>query len=101
MWLAVVNVRYRDVGQAVPLLIQLWLFVSPVAYPLSEVEPKWQLLYSLNPVVGIVEGFRWAVLGTQNAPIIPLMLGVVVVSLLLAGGTIYFKRMEETFADEV
>ena len=73
MWLAVMNVRYRDVGQAVPLLIQLWLFVSPVAYPLSEVDPKWQLLYSLNPVVGIVEGFRWAVLGTQNAPIIPLM----------------------------
>ena len=101
MWLAVMNVRYRDVGQAVPLLIQLWLFVSPVAYPLSEVDPKWQLLYSLNPVVGIVEGFRWAVLGTQNAPIIPLMLGVAVVSLLLAGGTVYFKRMEETFADEV
>ena len=101
MWLAVVNVRYRDVGQAVPLLIQLWLFVSPVAYPLSEVEPKWQLLYSVNPVVGIVEGFRWAVLGTQNAPIIPLILGVAVASLLLVGGTIYFKRMEETFADEV
>ena len=63
LWLAVINVRYRDVGQAIPFLIQLWLFVSPVAYPLSVVPEKWRVLYSLNPMTGVIEGFRWALLG--------------------------------------
>jgi lipopolysaccharide transport system permease protein len=59
LWLSAINVRYRDVGQAIPFLIQIWMFASPVAYPVSVVPEKWRLLYSLNPMTGVIEGFRW------------------------------------------
>jgi lipopolysaccharide transport system permease protein len=101
LWLAVINVRYRDVGQAIPFLIQLWLFVSPVAYPLSVVPEKWRVLYSLNPMTGVIEGFRWALLGKPMLDILPIAISIVVVLALLFAGTRFFRRMEETFADVV
>lgn len=101
LWLAVINVRYRDVGQAIPFLIQLWLFVSPVAYPLSVVPEKWRVLYSLNPMTGVIEGFRWALLGKPMMDILPIAISIVVVLALLFAGMRFFRRMEETFADVV
>jgi lipopolysaccharide transport system permease protein len=101
LWLAVINVRYRDVGQAIPFLIQLWLFVSPVAYPLSLVPEKWRVLYSLNPMTGVIEGFRWALLGKPMLDILPIAISIVVVLALLFAGIRFFRRMEETFADVV
>jgi lipopolysaccharide transport system permease protein len=101
LWLSVINVRYRDVGQAIPFLIQLWLFASPVAYPVSVVPEKWRLLYSLNPMTGVIEGFRWALLGKETPDIVPIAVSIAVVLTLLFGGIIFFKRMEETFADVV
>jgi lipopolysaccharide transport system permease protein len=101
LWLSVINVRYRDVGQAIPFLIQLWLFVSPVAYPLSVVPEKWRLIYSLNPITGIIAGFRWTLLGSEMPSLIPLVASIVIVFGLLWGGILFFKRMENTFADVV
>ena len=100
-WLSVINVRYRDVGQAIPFLVQLWMFVSPVAYPISVVPEKWRFLYSLNPMTGVIEGFRWALLGNEMHDLVPIAISIAVVLALLFGGIIFFKRMEETFADVV
>jgi lipopolysaccharide transport system permease protein len=101
LWLSVINVRYRDVGQATPFLIQIWLFASPVAYPLSVVPEKWRLLYNLNPMAGVIEGFRWALTGGESPQLVPIVLSAVIVGGLLYGGMFFFKRMEETFADVV
>jgi homopolymeric O-antigen transport system permease protein len=101
LWLSVINVRYRDVGQAIPFLIQIWLFASPVAYPVSVVPEKWRLLYSLNPMTGVIEGFRWTLLGTAMPNTLPMVISVAVVVALLTGGIMFFRRMEETFADVV
>jgi lipopolysaccharide transport system permease protein len=101
LWLSALNVKYRDVGHTVPLLVQVWMFVSPVAYPISQVPQKWQFLYSLNPVVGVLTGFRWAVLGTPPPNPLALLLGVLALAVLMTGGLFYFKRMEQTFADVV
>jgi lipopolysaccharide transport system permease protein len=101
LWLSVINVRYRDVGQAVPFLIQLWMFASPIAYPMSIVPERWQMLYSLNPVTMIVEGFRWTLLGKPAPPTLPLVISTAVVLILLWGGIIFFRRMEQSFADVV
>jgi lipopolysaccharide transport system permease protein len=101
LWLSAINVRYRDVGQAIPFLIQLWLFASPVAYPLSVVPEKWRFLYSLNPMTGVIEGFRWALLGKEAPDMLPLVVSVGVVLALLFSGILFFKRLEETFADVV
>jgi homopolymeric O-antigen transport system permease protein len=101
LWLSAINVRYRDVGQAIPFLIQIWLFASPVAYPVSVVPEKWRLLFSLNPMTGAIEGFRWALLGTETPDTLAIVFSVVVVLALLVGGIIFFKRMEQTFADVV
>jgi lipopolysaccharide transport system permease protein len=101
VWLSVINVRYRDVGQAIPFLVQIWLFASPVAYPASVVPENWRFLYNLNPLAGIIEGFRWALLGSQNPPIVNLLSTTAVVLALLYGGIVFFKRMEKTFADVV
>ena len=101
VWLSVINVRYRDVGQAIPFLVQIWLFASPVAYSISVVPDKWRFLYYLNPLAGIIEGFRWALLGNQNPPIIVLVSTTAMVLALLYGGIVFFKRMEKTFADVV
>jgi lipopolysaccharide transport system permease protein len=101
VWLSVINVRYRDVGQAIPFLVQIWLFASPVAYSASVVPENWRFLYNLNPLAGIIEGFRWALLGSQNPPIVSLLSTTAVVLALLYGGIVFFKRMEKTFADVV
>ena len=101
LWLAVINVRYRDIGQATSFFIQLWLFVSPVAYPLSVVPEKWRLLYSFNPMTGVIEGFRWALLGNAMPSLVPIAISIAMVIALLYGGIRFFRRMEETFADVV
>ena len=101
LWMSALNVRYRDVGHTIPFLTQFWMFASPVAYPISVVPEKWRLLYSLNPLVGVIEGFRWALLGTANPDFTMIGVSALVVSLLLFGGAVYFKRMERTFADVV
>lgn len=101
LWLSALNVRYRDVRYAVPFLIQIWLFVSPVAYPTSIVPAVWRSFYGLNPMVGIIEGFRWALLGSGEG-VIPLSaISGIVIGLLLIGGAYYFRRTEKTFADFV
>lgn len=101
LWLSVINVRYRDVGQAIPFVVQLWMFASPVAYPISVVPEKWRLFYSLNPMAGVIEGFRWTLTGSERPPVVPIILSALIVGLLLYGGILFFKRMENTFADEI
>lgn len=101
LWLSALNVRYRDVRVTVPFLIQLWLFATPVVYPSSMIPEPWRIVYALNPMVGVVEGFRWALLGTPGATALPMAVSIVTVVALLIGGLIYFRRMEQTFADVV
>jgi lipopolysaccharide transport system permease protein len=101
LWLSVINVRYRDIGQAVPFLLQIWMFISPVAYAVSVVPEKWRLVYSLNPMAGVVEGFRWALTHSESPPILPIVISTIMVAALLYGGLVFFKRMEETFADVI
>lgn len=101
LWLAALNVQYRDVRHTIPFLTQFWLFATPVAYAASIVPAQWRILYGLNPMVGVVEGFRWALLG-HTAGSLPLaLLSAIIVGLLLFGGLVYFRRMEQTFADVV
>lgn len=102
LWTSALNVEYRDVGfVVVPFLTQLWLFVTPVAYPSSLVPEPWRVVYGLNPMVGVVEGFRWALLGTVPLPGRLLLVSVFTVAVLLVSGLYYFRRKEETFADVV
>ena len=101
MLLAAFNVRYRDVRYVLPFMTQLWLFATPVAYPVSIVPEQWQWLYGLNPMVGVVEGFRWALTGTASPSISAIVSSSVVVVVSLLGGAIYFSRTERTFADVV
>ena len=99
LWLTSLNVKYRDVGFIVPFLVQIWLYASPVAYSSSIVPPRWKLLYSLNPMVGVVEGFRWALLGRGQFDPLSLVVSLPLVLLLIISGFWYFHRMERTFAD--
>lgn len=101
LWLAPLNVKYRDVRHTIPFLIQLWMYASPVAYPVSLVPEQWRLLYSLNPMAGVIEGFRWALLGKASPDFMVMAVSAVIVLTLLLGGIMYFKRMERTFADVV
>jgi lipopolysaccharide transport system permease protein len=101
LWLSALNVKYRDVRYTINFLIQFWLFATPVAYPSSLVPERWRPLYGLNPMAGVVEGFRWALLGKQEAPGAMLWVSVAVVILILIGGLYYFRRMEQEFADVV
>jgi lipopolysaccharide transport system permease protein len=101
LWLSPLNVRYRDVGHTIPFLTQFWLYASPVAYPVSLVPEKWRLLYSLNPMVGVIEGFRWTFLGTEAPAFGVIAVSAAMVVLLLVGGIVFFKRMERTFADVI
>jgi lipopolysaccharide transport system permease protein len=98
LWLSALNVRYRDVRYTIPFLAQSWLFVTPVAYSSSLVPPEWQTLYGMNPMVGVVNGFRWALLG-KTPPDPMLFVSVTATVLLLIGGLFYFRRMEKSFAD--
>jgi lipopolysaccharide transport system permease protein len=101
LWLSALNVLYRDVGYILPFLTQIWLLLTPVAYSASEVPDQWRLIYALNPMVGVVEGFRWALLGSANAPGPILIISSTISLLLLISGMYYFRRMERTFADMV
>lgn len=101
LWLAPLNVRFRDVGHTIPFLLQFWMYASPVAYPMSKVPQRWQLLYSLNPMAGVIEGFRWALLGRHRPSLSALIMSTCIVLVLLATGLIYFKRMERNFADVI
>lgn len=101
LWLTTLNVKYRDIGHIIPFLVQVWMYASPVAYPVSIVPEKWRLLYSLNPMVGVIEGFRWAILGTERPDWMVMIVSSLVVVVLLVSGLVYFKRMEQTFADVI
>jgi lipopolysaccharide transport system permease protein len=101
LWLAALSVQFRDVGFVVPFLAQFWMFATPVAYPSSLLSENWRLLYGLNPMVGVIEGFRWALLGAQTAPGPMVIVSSIVALLLLISGAYYFKRLEKTFADVV
>jgi lipopolysaccharide transport system permease protein len=101
LWLSALNVQYRDVRYTIGFLTQFWLFATPVAYPSSLVPAKWRALYGLNPMAGVVEGFRWALLGKADPPGALLAVSIGVVILILIGGLYYFRRMEQTFADIV
>ena len=101
IWLSALNVRYRDVRHTVPFLTQLWLFATPIAYPSSLLDEPWRTLYGINPMVGVVEGFRWALLGTEMSSPAMLVASAVTAMLLLVSGAFYFRRMERSFADVV
>ncbi len=101
LWLSPLNVKYRDVGHTLPFLSQFWMYASPVVYPVSLVPERWQSLYSLNPMVGVIEGFRWALLGKQSPNFMAMAISTAVVFALLLGGIVYFKKAERTFADVV
>lgn len=101
LWLSALNAIYRDVRYVVPFLIQFWMFASPVAYPSSLVPERWRWLYGMNPMAGVIEGFRWSLTGTGAPPNAMLAISTAMVLLLLAAGVIYFQKMEGTIADVV
>lgn len=101
LWLSALNVEYRDVRYVVPFITQFWLFVTPIAYPSSLLSEPWRTLYGLNPMVGVVEGFRWALLGTKTAPGPIIAVSSTAALVILVTGAFYFRRMEKTFADIV
>jgi len=99
LWLSAMNVQFRDVQYTIPFLTQAWLFVTPIAYPSSLLPEPWRTLYGLNPMAGVVEGFRWALLGTNTAPGPMTLVSAVVALTLFISGAFYFRRMEQGFAD--
>lgn len=101
LWLSALNVQYRDVRYTVGFMVQAWLFATPIAYPSSLLSEPWRTLYGLNPMAGVVEGFRWALLGTDTAPGPMIAVSSLAALAILAGGAFYFRRMERTFADVV
>ena len=101
LWLSALNVQYRDIRYTIPFLTQFWLFASPVMYPASLVPERFRAVYGLNPMAGVIEGFRWALLGTDAPEWRMMGVSAGVVAALLAGGLLYFRRMERTFADLV
>jgi len=101
LWLTAMNVQFRDVRYAVPFLVQAWLFATPIAYPSSLLNEPWRTLYGINPMAGVVEGFRWALLGTDTAPGPMIGVSALVAVGLLVSGAYYFRRMERSFADVV
>lgn len=99
LWLGPINVRYRDVKHTVPFLIQIWMYASPVVYPLDIVPEQWRWLYALNPMVGVIEGFRWAVTGQGVPDLVAMGVGLVLIVMLLLGGLVFFRKNEHSFAD--
>lgn len=99
LWLSAMNVQFRDVRYTVPFLTQAWLFVTPIAYPSSLLSEPWRTLYGLNPMAGVIDGFRWALLGTNTAPGPMTFVSAVVALALFVSGAFYFRRMEQSFAD--
>jgi lipopolysaccharide transport system permease protein len=101
LWLSALNVQYRDVRYTLPFLTQFWMYATPIAYSATIVPERFRWLYSLNPMTGVVEGFRWALLGTDSPVGLPILLSILAVIVLLVGGVMYFKHMEDSFADVV
>lgn len=101
LWLSALNVIYRDIGYVLPFLTQFWFYITPVVYSSTEVPENWRLVYALNPMVGVVEGFRWALLGKEAAPDLMVMVSAVIAVVVLISGMFYFRRMERSFADLV
>ena len=101
LWLSPLNSKYRDVGYTIPFLTQFWMYASPVAYSVRLVPEKWRLIYSLNPMAGVIEGFRWALLGNESPAFGAMAVSAFVVIALLLSGIVFFKRMERTLADIV
>jgi lipopolysaccharide transport system permease protein len=101
LWLTALNVKYRDVGVLIPFLTQVWMYGSPIAYSAEIVPGRWLWLYSLNPLFGVVEGFRWALLGKSAPALGPLALSSGIVILMLASGLWHFRRTEREFADNI
>jgi lipopolysaccharide transport system permease protein len=99
LWLSAINVQYRDVNYVLPFLTQFWLFLTPVAYSAKVISDKWQFVYSLNPMAGVVNGFRWALLGTNTGPGLYMAVSVCIALIFLISGLFYFRSMERTFAD--
>jgi lipopolysaccharide transport system permease protein len=100
-WLSALSVRYRDVRHVLPFLAQAWMLATPIVYPMSLVPESWRLLYAINPMVGVVEGFRWALLGAGGTPGLMLLMSILVTLTLLLSGVWYFHQVESTFADVV
>jgi lipopolysaccharide transport system permease protein len=101
LWLSALNALYRDVGYVLPFLVQFWMLASPVAYPSSLVPEKWRWLYGLNPMAGVIEGFRWALTGHGQAPSALMLASTAAVAVILVSGLMFFQRMEGTVADLV
>lgn len=101
LWISALYVKYRDVGHILPMLIQLWMFVSPILYPVSKVPESWRALYAMNPVVSVVEGFRWALIPGFQVDFTMFLPSLGVVFVVFVGGLIYFRSMERTFADVI
>ena len=101
LWLSALNVEYRDIRYVIPFLTQIWLFATPIAYSSTLLSEPWRTIYGLNPMVGVVEGFRWALLGTNTQPGTMAIVSAVAALILLISGAYYFRRMEKTFADTI
>ena len=101
LWLTAMNVQFRDVRYAVPFIVNAWMFATPIAYPSSLLDEPWRTVYGINPMAGVVEGFRWALLGTDPGPGPMVLVSAFVAVVLLVSGTFYFRRMERTFADVI
>ncbi len=101
LWLSPINVKYRDVSYTLPFLTQVWMYSSPVVYPVSLVPERWRWLYSLNPMVGVIEGFRWALLGKERPDLTMIAMSAAVIFVFFLGGIVFFKRMERMFVDIV
>src|SRR5204863_8940466 len=99
LWLSALNALYRDVASLIPFLVQFWMLASPVAYPSSLVPVKWRWLYGLNPMAGVIDGFRWALTGVGQPPGVQMVASTVAVIVLLLGGLFFFQRVEGTVAD--
>jgi lipopolysaccharide transport system permease protein len=101
LWFSALNVLYRDIQYVVPFLVQVWLYATPIVYPSSLVPERWRTLYALNPMVGVVEGFRWALLGTGTGPGPMILVSAAAALALMIGGLFFFRRMEKSFSDVV
>jgi lipopolysaccharide transport system permease protein len=101
LYLSALNVQYRDVEHTIPFLVQFWMYASPVVYSIKIVPQKWRLLYSLNPMAGTIEGFRWALLGNEHPDFVVMAMSAATVVVLLIAGLVFFRRMERTFADVI
>jgi lipopolysaccharide transport system permease protein len=101
LWLSAMNVMYRDVGYVIPFMTQVWFFLTPIVYSATEIKGRWQLLYAINPMTGVVEGFRWALFGVEYTHVSMLAISAAVSVILLISGLFYFRSMERSFADEI